>query len=124
MTPVILTATATTLGLVPLAVGLNIDFYTLFSELNPNIFFGGDQVAFWGPLSWTMIFGLIFATFLTLLVLPVMSLLAIRAKRRGEKLFEYYDIPKGLMYVPFVLLSVRAWHWFSRGKADLSSIES
>jgi multidrug efflux pump subunit AcrB len=124
MTPVILTATATTLGLIPLAVGLNIDFYTLFSELNPHIFFGGDQVAFWGPLSWTMIFGLIFATFLTLLVLPVMSLLAIRAKRRGEQLFEYYDIPKGLMYIPFVLLGVRAWHWFSKGKADLSSIES
>jgi multidrug efflux pump len=123
MTPVILTATATTLGLIPLAVGLNIDFYTLFSELNPHIFFGGDQVAFWGPLSWTMIFGLIFATFLTLLVLPVMSLMAIRAKRRGEILFDHYKIPKGLMYVPFVLLCVRCWHWFSKGKADLSGIE-
>lgn len=124
MTPVILTATATTLGLVPLAVGLNIDFYTLFSELNPHIFFGGDQVAFWGPLSWTMIFGLIFATFLTLLVLPVMSLLSLRAKRRGEILFNYYNIPKGLMYVPFVLWGVRFWHWFSNGKADLSGIEN
>ncbi len=76
MTPVLLTAGATTLGLVPLAVGLNIDFYTLFSELNPHLFFGGDSVAFWGPLSWTMIFGLIFATFLTLIVVPAMLMIA------------------------------------------------
>jgi multidrug efflux pump subunit AcrB len=56
MTPVLLTATATILGLVPLAVGLNIDFVKLFSEGNPHIFFGGDSVAFWGPLSWTIRF--------------------------------------------------------------------
>ena len=72
ITPVLLTATATMLGLVPLAVGLNIDFVTLFTELNPHIFFGGDSVAFWGPLSWTMIFGLSFATFLTLILVPCM----------------------------------------------------
>lgn len=75
MTPVLLTATATMLGLVPLAIGLNIDFVTLFTELNPHIFFGGDSVAFWGPLSWTMIFGLSFATFLTLIMVPVMYIL-------------------------------------------------
>jgi len=80
MTPVLLTASATTLGLVPLAVGLNIDFYTLFSELNPHLFFGGDSVAFWGPLSWTMIFGLIFATFLTLIVVPAMLMIVGRLK--------------------------------------------
>lgn len=80
MTPVLLTASATTLGLIPLAVGLNIDFYTLFSELNPHLFFGGDSVAFWGPLSWTMIFGLIFATFLTLIVVPAMLMIAGRLK--------------------------------------------
>ncbi len=72
MTPVLLTASATILGLVPLAVGLNIDFVTLFTEFNPHIFFGGDSVAFWGPLSWTMIFGLGFATFLTLILVPAM----------------------------------------------------
>ncbi len=70
MTPVILTAIATILGLIPLAIGLNIDFGTLFSEGNPHIFFGGDSVAFWGPLSWTMIFGLSFAVILTLVLVP------------------------------------------------------
>ena len=72
MTPVLLTATATILGLIPLAVGLNLDFVTLFTDLNPHIYFGGDNVAFWGPLSWTMIFGLSFATFLTLILVPCM----------------------------------------------------
>lgn len=82
MTPVILTASATILGLIPLAVGLNIDFVALFSELNPHIHFGGDNVAFWGPLSWTMIFGLSFATFLTLILVPVMLLLSNNLKVR------------------------------------------
>jgi multidrug efflux pump subunit AcrB len=75
MTPVLLTATATMLGLIPLAVGLNMDFTTLFTEFNPHLYFGGDNVAFWGPLSWTMIFGLAFATFLTLILVPCMYLL-------------------------------------------------
>jgi len=82
MTPVLLTATATILGLVPLAVGLNIDFVKLFSEGNPHIFFGGDSVAFWGPLSWTMIFGLGFATFLTLILVPVMLFLNEKLKEK------------------------------------------
>ncbi len=64
MTPVMLTTIAATIGLIPLAVGLNIDFVTLFTEFNPHIFFGGDNVAFWGPLSWTMIFGLFLERFL------------------------------------------------------------
>jgi len=72
ITPVILTATATMLGLVPLAVGMNIDFKTLFTELNPHIYFGGDNVAFWGPLAWSIIFGLSFATFLTLMFVPAL----------------------------------------------------
>lgn len=80
MTPVILTATAACLGLIPLAVGLNIDFSTLFSELNPHIFFGGDSAAFWSSLAWTMIYGLSFATFLTLIIVPVMCLLSFRFK--------------------------------------------
>jgi multidrug efflux pump subunit AcrB len=76
MTPVILTASATILGLIPLAIGLNMDFAALFTELNPHIFFGGDSVAFWGPLSWTMIFGLSFATLLTLFLVPAMYLIS------------------------------------------------
>ncbi|MBE0646929.1 MAG: efflux RND transporter permease subunit [Bacteroidales bacterium] len=75
ITPVVLTATATILGLVPLAVGMNINFITLFTELNPHIYFGGDNVMFWGPLSWTIIFGLSFATFLTLVLLPALYLI-------------------------------------------------
>ncbi|MFN7488782.1 MAG: hypothetical protein ACK5QK_03540, partial [Chryseotalea sp.] len=62
--------------------GLNIDFVTLFTEFNPHIFFGGDNVAFWGPLSWTMIFGLIFGTFLTLFLVPVMYLIRTNLKNR------------------------------------------
>src|SRR5699024_12409681 len=60
------------LGLIPLAVGLNIDFFGLFTDYNPNIYFGGDNVIFWGPLAWNVIFGLVFATFLTLVVVPAM----------------------------------------------------
>lgn len=86
MTPVILTASATILGLLPLAFGLNIDFSKLFSEFNPHIYFGGDNTAFWGPLSWTMIFGLSFATFLTLIMVPVMYLISERLKNRLRKL--------------------------------------
>ena len=85
MTPVILTASATILGLIPLAVGLNIDFVTMFTELNPHIFLGGDSVAFWGPLSWTMIFGLGFATFLTLILVPAMYLISVKTKDRVDK---------------------------------------
>jgi multidrug efflux pump len=72
ITPVMLTATATILGLIPLAIGFNIDFMGLFTNFSPHIHFGGDNVAFFGPLSWTIIFGLSFATFLTLILIPVM----------------------------------------------------
>ena len=70
--PVLLTAITTILGLIPLAIGLNINFFTLFSELNPHIYFGGDNVIFWGPLAWTVIYGLFVATFLTLVVVPIL----------------------------------------------------
>lgn len=85
--PVLLTAVATILGLLPLAVGFNIDFAGLFQHLRPNIFFGGDSVVFWGPLSWTIIFGLIFSFFLTLMMVPSMYLIAERLRRPMEKFY-------------------------------------
>ncbi len=80
--PVLLTAITTVLGLIPLAIGFNFDFGGLITDLNPNMFIGGDNVAFWGVMAWTVIYGLVFATFLTLVVVPVMYWLAYRAKRR------------------------------------------
>ncbi len=70
--PVLLTAITTILGLIPLATGLNINFATLFGHFNPNLYFGGDNVIFWGPLAWTVIYGLFIATFLTLIVVPIL----------------------------------------------------
>lgn len=87
MTPVILTAMSAILGLIPLAIGLNIDFATMFSEFKPHFFLGGDNVAFWGPLAWTMIFGLIFATFLTLIMVPLMVLMVERFSDNISKRF-------------------------------------
>ncbi len=80
--PVILTAITTVLGLIPLAIGLNIDFFSLFSEFDPKIYIGGDNVIFWGPLAWTVIFGLIVATFLTLIIVPVLFNIVYRIKLR------------------------------------------
>ncbi|MBX2932149.1 MAG: efflux RND transporter permease subunit, partial [Chitinophagaceae bacterium] len=85
--PVLLTALATMLGLFPLAIGFNIDFVSLFQNLNPKIFFGGDSVVFWGPLSWTIIFGLIFAFFLTLIMVPSMYILSERLRRPMTKFY-------------------------------------
>ena len=107
--PVILTAITTVLGLIPLAIGLNIDFASLVTEFNPKIYFGGDNVVFWGPLAWTVIFGLIVATFLTLIIVPVLFNITYRIKTKvrgwrkpernlGEELLvkdeEYEVLPK------------------------------
>lgn len=80
--PVLLTAITTVLGLIPLAIGFNFDFIGLIREWDPNMFIGGDNVQFWGVMAWTVIYGLVFATFLTLVVVPVMYWLAYRMKRR------------------------------------------
>jgi multidrug efflux pump subunit AcrB len=78
--PVLLTALTAVLGLIPLAIGLNFDFFALVTDLNPHIFMGGDNVVFWGPLAWTIIFGLTYATVLTLVMVPVMFYLVKRTK--------------------------------------------
>lgn len=85
--PVILTAITTVLGLIPLAVGLNIDFFTLVTEWNPNIYVGGENVIFWGPLAWTVIFGLTFATFLTLVIVPATFSIVYSIKVQLRKLW-------------------------------------
>jgi multidrug efflux pump len=84
--PVLLTAITTVLGLVPLAVGFNFNFFTLYSRFDPSFSYGGESVAFWGPMSWTVIFGLTFATFLTLVITPVMYMLTLKINYRYKKL--------------------------------------
>lgn len=87
--PVILTAATTALGLIPLAIGLNINFESLLTTGNPHFHLGGDSVAFWGPLAWAIIFGLTFSTFLTLVIVPCMYLIQygiqLKFKRRSQR---------------------------------------
>jgi multidrug efflux pump subunit AcrB len=78
--PVLLTALTAVLGLIPLAIGLNFDFFGLITDLNPHLYMGGDNVIFWSPLAWTIIFGLTYATVLTLVMVPVMFFLVKRTK--------------------------------------------
>jgi multidrug efflux pump subunit AcrB len=86
ITPVLLTASAAILGLIPLAVGLTLNFQTLFTSFAPQIQFGGDNVMFFGPLAWSIIFGLLFATFLTLIMIPVMYFMAYGMKIKSKRI--------------------------------------
>ena len=123
MTPVILTATAAILGLIPLAVGLNMDFETLFASGDPQLYFGGDNVVFWGPLAWTMIFGLAFATFLTLLLVPAMYLMSERLKRKSEIILSHIGAPHALMYVPFAIMIIRVVLYFKGTKLEYGDLD-
>ena len=119
--PVMLTALATILGLLPLAVGFNIDFAKMFTEFNPHIFLGGDSVVFWGPLSWTIIFGLIFSFFLTLVMVPSMYIISERLRRPMARFYgtkfvallgflgPFFFILAGIMYLVKALQGKKVW---------------
>ena len=126
--PVLLTAMAAILAFIPIAVGFNINFVTLFSELNPHIYFGGDNVVFWKPLSWTIIFGLAFAFFMTLVIVPSMYLIAERLKRPmrnmfGGKWISFMGIPPMIfIFMPLMLVTmVRQMIVVSRRKSRLAN---
>jgi Cu/Ag efflux pump CusA len=110
--PVLLTALATMLALFPLAIGLNINWVSFFQHLQPNIFMGGDSVVFWGPLSWTLIFGLMFAFFMTLLMVPSMYLISERLRRPMSKFYGTKWIALLGFFGPlFFLLVLPMWFW-------------
>ncbi|MEO8819891.1 MAG: efflux RND transporter permease subunit, partial [Ginsengibacter sp.] len=110
--PVMLTALAAIFALIPLAIGFNINFVTMFSELNPHIFFGGDSSVFWKPLAWTIIFGLAFAFFMTLIMVPSMYLIAERLKRPmrrqfGGKWISLLGIPPlTILFIPLMFITM------------------
>ena len=132
--PVMLTAIATMLGLLPLAVGFNINFVSFFQTLNPHIFFGGDSVVFWGPLSWTIIFGLIFAFFLTLMMVPSMYLIAERLRRPMDKFYgtkyvaifgftgPLFFIFVGIMYLVKAVQGKKVWNGKQKGRLDQNNL--
>jgi multidrug efflux pump subunit AcrB len=110
--PVLLTALAAIFALLPLAIGFNINFVTMFSDLNPHIFFGGDSAVFWKPLAWTIIFGLAFAFFMTLIMVPSMYLIAERLKRPMRRQFggRWISImgipPLTILFIPLMFVSM------------------
>ncbi len=109
--PVLLTALAAILALIPLAVGFNINFVTLFTDLNPHIYFGGDNTVFWKPLAWTIIFGLAFAFFMTLIIVPSMYLIAERLKRPMRRMYggKWISImgipPLTFLFIPLMIIT-------------------
>lgn len=128
--PVLLTALAAIFALIPLGIGFNINFITMFSELNPHIFFGGDSAAFWKPLAWTIIFGLAFAFFMTLIVVPSMYLIAERLKRPMRRMFGGKWIsmlgipPLTLLFIPLMFVtSIKHSYDVKRRRKKLNLIE-
>lgn len=110
--PVLLTALAAIFGLIPLAIGFNINFITMFESFDPQIFIGGDSARFWKPLAWTIIFGLIFAFFMTLILVPAMYIIAERLRRPmrrmyGGKWISMLGIPPAtLVFLPLMIITM------------------
>jgi len=131
--PVLLTALAAILALIPLAVGLNINFITLFTDWNPHIFFGGDNAVFWEPLAWTIIWGLMFAFFMTLLMVPTMYLIAERLKRPMSSFFHgrwvsffgllgpFFFILTGIVYGVRYLRGKPVWNGVPKENPELKA---
>lgn len=112
--PVFLTMIATVMGLLPLAIGLNIDFYSLITSGTPHIYFGGDNIIFWGPLAWTIIFGLLFSFFLTLLLIPALYLMAFRLRRPLSRFYKTRWIALTLLAPPLFMLLLLIYWWYRR----------
>jgi Cu/Ag efflux pump CusA len=133
--PVLLTALAAILALIPLAVGLNINFVTMFTDWNPNIFFGGDNAVFWKPLSWTIIWGLMFAFFMTLIMVPAMYILAERLKRPMSQFYHgkwisifgflgpFFFILTGFMYLVRKIQGKPVWSGTQQPRKKMTAVE-
>jgi multidrug efflux pump len=133
--PVLLTALAAILALIPLAVGLNINFVTMFTDWSPNIFFGGDNAVFWKPLSWTIIWGLMFAFFMTLIMVPAMYIMAERLKRPMSQFYHgkwisifgflgpFFFILTGFMYLVRRIQGKPVWNGSQHSREKLTSVE-
>ncbi|RYF90465.1 MAG: efflux RND transporter permease subunit, partial [Chitinophagaceae bacterium] len=117
--PVMLTALAAIFGLIPLGIGFNINFVSLFEHLDPQIWFGGDSASFWKPLAWTIIFGLISAFFMTLVIVPAMYLIAERLRRPMRRMFggkwiSLLGIPPLSIIFLFCMIAVAIRHGFDK----------
>jgi multidrug efflux pump len=115
--PVLLTALAAIFGLIPLGIGFNINFISMFENLDPQIWFGGDSASFWKPLAWTIIFGLISAFFMTLIIVPAMYLIAERLRRPMRRLFggkwvSMMGIPPLTIIFMLMMIVTSLWHSF------------
>lgn len=77
--PVVLTSLTTALGLMPMVIGVNINFF------DRSIVFGAPSTQWWTELSSAIAGGLVFATVLTLIVTPAMLMLGVKLGERRDR---------------------------------------